>query len=134
MAGILSETIKGSPKKNQLISPTERMLTAFQKLKQALLEAPILTYPQFYTDEPFILDNDWSKENNCTYWSRFIPSPKWIGKGYPLRGQEAEHSTVQLFLQQRGNLRCHPFHATVAILPYPEEVHPPDRSPGPEMD
>ena len=47
MAGILSETIKGSPKKNQLISPMEKMTAAFQKLKQALLEAPILAYPQF---------------------------------------------------------------------------------------
>ena len=65
MAGILSETIKGSPKKNQTIIPTPKMTEAFQKLKQALLEAPILAYPQFYTDEPFILDTDWSKDNNC---------------------------------------------------------------------
>ena len=65
MAHILSETIKGSRKKNQLITPTKKMEVAFQKLKQALLEAPILAYPQFYTDEPFILDTDWSKDNNC---------------------------------------------------------------------
>ena len=65
MAGILSETIKGSPKKNQTIQPNQKMREAFQQLKQALLEAPILAYPQFYTDEPFILDTDWSKDNNC---------------------------------------------------------------------
>ena len=41
------------------------MEAAFQQLKQALLEAPILAYPQFNTDEPFILDTDWSKDNNC---------------------------------------------------------------------
>ena len=65
MAGVLSETIKGAPKKNQSIVPTTKMTEAFQKLKQALLEAPILAYPQFHTDEPFILDTDWSKDNNC---------------------------------------------------------------------
>ena len=65
MAGILSETIKGNPKKNQTILPNQKMKEAFQQLKQALLEAPILAYPQFYTDEPFILDTDWSKDNNC---------------------------------------------------------------------
>ena len=64
MAGVLSETIKGAPKKNQSIAPTTKMMEAFQKLKQALLEAPILAYPQFHTDEPFILDTDWSKDNN----------------------------------------------------------------------
>ena len=47
MAGILSETIKESPKKNKTIVPDKKMETAFQKLKQALLEAPILAYPQF---------------------------------------------------------------------------------------
>ena len=65
MAGILSETIKGNPKKIQAIVPTEKMRTAFQQLKQALLEAPILAYPQSYTNEPFILDTDCSKDNNC---------------------------------------------------------------------
>ena len=45
MAGVLSETIKGAPKKNQSITPTTKMTEAFQKLKQALLEAPILAYP-----------------------------------------------------------------------------------------
>ena len=61
----MSETIKGAPKKNQVITPTPKMEEAFQKLKRALLEAPILAYPQFHTDEPFILDTDWSKDNNC---------------------------------------------------------------------
>ena len=65
IAGILSETIKGNPGKNKVIVPDKKMETAFQLLKQALLEAPILAYPQFYTDEPFILDTDWSKDNNC---------------------------------------------------------------------
>ena len=71
MAGILSETIKGSPKKNQTIHQSPKMKEAFQRLNRALLEAPILAYPQFYTDEPFILDTDWS---NCLLYTS--PSPR----------------------------------------------------------
>ena len=36
---------------------------AFQKLKQTLLQAPILAYPKFKSDQPFILDTDWSYDN-----------------------------------------------------------------------
>ena len=35
---------------------------AFQDLRQALVEAPILAHPDFHSEEPFILDTDWSKD------------------------------------------------------------------------
>jgi len=38
---------------------------AFHTLKDKLLKAPILAYPQFDSPEPFILDTDWSQENNA---------------------------------------------------------------------
>lgn len=38
---------------------------AFQLLKEQLLKAPILAYPQFDSNEPFILDTDWSADNNA---------------------------------------------------------------------
>ena len=47
------------------IKITPQMETAFNTLKQKLIEAPILAYPQFDSKEPFILDTDWSQENNA---------------------------------------------------------------------
>ena len=44
---------------------TEPMQAAFEQLKARLLEAPILAFPQFRSPEPFILDTDWSLENNA---------------------------------------------------------------------
>ena len=41
---------------------TPEMRRSFEALKKKLLEAPILTYPQFKSEEPFILDTDWSQE------------------------------------------------------------------------
>lgn len=38
-------------------------MEAFHKLRQCLLEPPILTFPQFDSPEPFILDTDWSKDH-----------------------------------------------------------------------
>ena len=35
---------------------------AFRKLKAQLSQAPILAYPQFDSDQPFILDTDWSHD------------------------------------------------------------------------
>ena len=36
---------------------------SFTNLKTALLTAPILAYPRFQSNEPFILDTDWSYDN-----------------------------------------------------------------------
>jgi hypothetical protein len=43
---------------------TPAMAASYQKLKQALLTSPVLAYPQFESQEPFILDTDWSGAAN----------------------------------------------------------------------
>ena len=45
--------------------PSTEFITAFKDLKSRLLKAPILAYPCFQSNEPFILDTDWSQENNA---------------------------------------------------------------------
>ena len=42
--------------------PSEAFKAAFNLLRQRLLSAPILAYPDFHSNEPFILDTDWSHE------------------------------------------------------------------------
>ena len=44
---------------------TEAMKRSFEHLKDQLLKAPILAYPQFDSNEPFILDTDWSLDANA---------------------------------------------------------------------
>ena len=51
------ESVSRKKEKMQL---TELQLRAFSKLKDALTTAPILTFANFHSDEPFILDTDWS--------------------------------------------------------------------------
>lgn len=47
------------------LTVTNDMREAFEKLKVALVTAPILAYPRFgEEDEPFILDTDWSQDFN----------------------------------------------------------------------
>ena len=41
---------------------TAKAEESFQDLKAALLQAPILAYPRFDSDEPFIVDTDWSQD------------------------------------------------------------------------
>jgi len=40
----------------------EKGLVAIQTIKDALTQAPLLAYPDFKSEEPFILDTDWSKD------------------------------------------------------------------------
>ncbi len=40
------------------------MRNSFEALKAELLKSPVLAYPRFNSDEPFILDTDWSGEAN----------------------------------------------------------------------
>ena len=47
---------------NKEFVPTTEFEAAFNHLKTALTQAPILAFPDFQSDEPFILDTDWSKE------------------------------------------------------------------------
>jgi hypothetical protein len=44
---------------------TDDMKVSFEKLKKCLLSAPILAYPRFDSDELFILDTDWSHDDNA---------------------------------------------------------------------
>ena len=41
--------------------PGPEMETAFKELKGRLMTAPILAYPDFSSDQPFIVDSDWSQ-------------------------------------------------------------------------
>jgi hypothetical protein len=45
--------------------PSPEFKKSFEQLKHHLVKAPILAYPQFDSKEPFILDTDWSADNNA---------------------------------------------------------------------
>jgi hypothetical protein len=42
---------------------TSQRIKSFEQLKSNLLQNPILAYPRFDSEYPFILDSDWSQEN-----------------------------------------------------------------------
>lgn len=52
-------------KDKEEFEPTPEMIQAVEELKKRLTEAPILAYPRFDSDEPFIVDTDWSLDNNA---------------------------------------------------------------------
>ena len=53
-------------KDKDLFEPTPQLVRAFETLRQALLEAPILAFPDFSKQaKPFILDTDWSQTNGA---------------------------------------------------------------------
>ena len=52
-----------SIKKSPTFQFNEEARKSFEALKQALISAPILAFPRFDTEEPFILDTDWSSES-----------------------------------------------------------------------
>ena len=62
---LLDKLSKTELKDHDEFTTTKIFQESFQQLKHALLHAPILAYPQFDSDEPFILDTDWSAENNA---------------------------------------------------------------------
>ena len=64
IAGPLSDLLKGKIKKTESIAKTKDSEAAFETLKKKLLSSPILAYPQFDSDQPFILDTDWSRDHN----------------------------------------------------------------------
>ena len=56
----LSELVKQDAK--EPIPKTPETLHAFNTLKDCLSSAPILAYPDFASEHPFIVDTDWSKD------------------------------------------------------------------------
>ena len=66
MAGPLTDLLKkdGTGDKTPLELP-QKALDSFNKLKKALCSAPILAFPDFESDEPFVVDSDWSATNNA---------------------------------------------------------------------
>ena len=60
----LLQLLKGATKKSQPIIKTKEAEEAFEIIKKKLLESPILAYPQFWSEQPFILDTDWSRDHN----------------------------------------------------------------------
>ena len=63
VAAPLSNLIKKEDDvKGRTIALSKEAKTAFEILKDRLIHAPILAYPQFDSEEPFIVDTDWSQE------------------------------------------------------------------------
>ena len=60
----VTQLLKGATSKNQPIEKTPEAEAAFNTIKAKLMESPILAYPQFWSEEPFILDTDWSRDHN----------------------------------------------------------------------
>ena len=58
-------TKETSVNKNLKIEHTKQSTLAFQKLKEKLVNAPILAFTDFKSGEPFILDTDWSKRSGA---------------------------------------------------------------------
>lgn len=66
IAGPLSDKlVKDEKDDNTEFEITPEIERSFQDLKSRLTSAPILAYPEFDSEEPFILDTDWSLENNA---------------------------------------------------------------------
>ncbi len=67
IAGPLSDLAgKGTPEEEkETLNVTPEMTASFEQLKQRLQSAPILAYPRFESEEPFILDTDWSHDANA---------------------------------------------------------------------
>ena len=56
----LSDLTKTKNLESKDFAMTKEAISAFEKLKQKLIEAPILAYPDFQSEAPFILDTDFS--------------------------------------------------------------------------
>ena len=56
---------KDGSKDKEKFTPSNELIESFEKLKSSLLNAPILAYPRFKSEEPFILDTDWSMDNGA---------------------------------------------------------------------
>ena len=60
----LLKYLENSPKKKAPIVLDQPARKAFQELKKKLVEAPILSFPDFEENSrPFLLDTDWSQDH-----------------------------------------------------------------------
>jgi hypothetical protein len=73
------------------------MTAAFKIQKKCLLTAPILAYPRFDSDEPFVLDTDWSKDHQ-TIGAALSQRQEGFGRGitYSAKKLERVGTTTQL--------------------------------------
>ena len=62
LSDLTKDDSDGERKGNRTVSMDAAALEAFEKLKEKLVTSPILAYPKFDSEEPFILDTDWSYE------------------------------------------------------------------------
>ena len=85
-----------SMKKHQKPKWTPDTEKKFQTLKAHFTEAPLRSYPDYTSAEPFILDTDWSKTNIAA-----ILSQGGRGEVHRSRGEEVLWSGAELPLTQR---------------------------------
>ena len=57
-------------KNEHIISWPDEVTAKFEKLKEAFKEEPLRGYPQYHSDEPFILDTDYSSTNMAAILSQ----------------------------------------------------------------
>jgi hypothetical protein len=66
IAGPLTDILKqGRTDDRAPFDQTSQRIKSFEQLKSNLLHAPILAYPRFNSEHQFILDTDWSQENQA---------------------------------------------------------------------
>ena len=108
-------------KEDEKLTITPEMRHTFELLKDKLLQAPILAYPQFDSPEPFILDTDWSQETGAI-GGVLITKTRRIGKSNLLRSQEAWAGTNELHSGKRRivcpALLCQPLGVLSPISPF----------------
>jgi hypothetical protein len=66
IAGPLTDILKQDGTDDRTpFDQTSQRIKMFEQLKSNLLQAPILAYPRFNSEHPFILHTDWSQENRA---------------------------------------------------------------------
>jgi hypothetical protein len=87
---------------------TSQRIKSFEQLKPNLLHAPILAYPRFESKHPFILDTEWSQENQA------------VGA---VLSQFQDGHAVRVPLHQGGDGRRHHLHPEVEVLLAAPPIH-----------
>ena len=105
---------------------TPEMRSSFTELKSRLVQAPVLAYPRFHSDEPFILDTDWSQESGTIGG---VLSQVQDGKERAILYGAKKLSQVpgQLRSDERRVDCSSPFRQSLEILPPTPTFHLPNR-------